>query len=270
MNTSTCKTKTVLHLFSGDLWAGAEVMAYNLLNTLKDFSDLRIIALSMNEGILTQKLREQGIETYVIPENNNSFLTIFLKTLKLSKTMKIDIIHSHRYKENLLAFLLAKSLGVKSLITTMHGLPEPMMLGEHGKFTSSLTTKLNYFLLKNVFTHVVAVSQEMKNRLIQEYRFNPLKIKVIYNGIPIPSTSLSDKNLNLNLNSPLFPSNPRPLESLNPDSSVSSDPRTLESSNPVFHVGTVGRMVPVKDYDLFLEIASEIRKQNDKVRFSIL
>ncbi len=57
--------KTVLHIFSGDLWAGAEVMVFNLLNTLKDDPELRIIALSLNEGVLTGKLRKIGIE--IIP-----------------------------------------------------------------------------------------------------------------------------------------------------------------------------------------------------------
>jgi hypothetical protein len=54
---------TVLHIFSGDLWAGAEAMIFNLLNALKDEPDLNLIALSLNEGILTAKLREAKIET---------------------------------------------------------------------------------------------------------------------------------------------------------------------------------------------------------------
>jgi glycosyltransferase involved in cell wall biosynthesis len=37
-----------------------------------------------------------------------------------------------------------------------------------------------------------------------------------------------------------------------------------------FHVGTVGRTVPVKDFQLFLDIAAELRKRSKLVRFSIL
>ncbi len=285
---STCKTKVVLHIFSGDLWAGAEVMVYNLLSKLKEEQSLKIIALSLNEGILAGKLRDAGIETYVIPETHNSFAKTLLKAFNLLKGRGIDIIHSHRYKENLLALILAKTIGVKKLITTMHGLSEPpstsalaltstlplplpsssslSLLSTSTLALSSnsvgLKTRIDYFMLKHFFTHVVAVSQEMKKTLIERYRFNSDKVEVIYNGIP-----LSVLNLNLNL-------------SLALDLNL--------KSNAAFHIGTVGRMVQVKDYNLFLEIAAEIKKkvtskseiqnpqsairnsQSESVRFSIL
>ncbi len=37
-----------------------------------------------------------------------------------------------------------------------------------------------------------------------------------------------------------------------------------------FHIGTVGRMVPVKGLDLFLDAAAALRRQTPRVRFSIL
>lgn len=221
-------------------------MVYNLLSKLKEEQSLKIIALSLNEGILAGKLRDAGIETYVISETNNSFVKILLKTFKLLKKRRIDIIHSHRYKENLLAFLLAKAIGVKRLITTMHGLSEPLSTlastltyERNANKPVSLKTKIDYYMLNNYFTKVVAVSKEMKNTLIQKNGFKEEKVEVIYNGIPLP------KNLNLNLSLNL-------------------------KSNGSFHIGTVGRMVPVKDFNLFLEIAAEIKKQVNNIRFSIL
>ena len=118
----------ILHIFSGDLWAGAEVLIFNLLSSLQKYSDLNIIAISLNEGTLTQKLRENNIETYVIPENKYSFPKIFSKALYFLRHRKIDIIHAHRYKENLLALLLNRFFHSKGLITTIHGLPEPSHL----------------------------------------------------------------------------------------------------------------------------------------------
>jgi glycosyltransferase involved in cell wall biosynthesis len=229
---------TVLHIFSGDLWAGAEVVIFNLLNRLKDYPDLKLIALSLNNGILTEKLKDAKIETYIIPEITNSFPMIFLKTLKLLKGRRINIIHSHRYKENFLAFLLTKSIKVKKLITTIHGLPEPPLYGKDRRTHFGWKTKIDYFILKRYFTHVVAVSQEMKRTLIQKYGFKQEKVNVIYNGIEIPR--------------------PHPL----------SQPQS--HNNNRFHIGTVGRMVPVKDFNLFLEIATEIKKRIDNVCFSIL
>jgi len=114
----------VLHIFSCDLWAGAEVMVYHLLRELKVFPDVRITALSLSDGTLAGKLREIGIDIEVIPEEEYSFLGILKKTRQVMKGKQFDIIHCHRYKENLLGLMLAGSLGSKNLVTTMHGLSE--------------------------------------------------------------------------------------------------------------------------------------------------
>jgi len=41
----------VLHIFSGDLWAGAEVVIFNLLTRLNQEAGPRVLALSLNEGV---------------------------------------------------------------------------------------------------------------------------------------------------------------------------------------------------------------------------
>ncbi|MBI5588803.1 MAG: glycosyltransferase [Deltaproteobacteria bacterium] len=227
---------TVLHIFSGDLWAGAEVMVYNLCGRLKEAPGLDIMALSMNEGVLTGKLRESGVETHVIPESENGFPVIVLKALRLLKGKKIDIIHSHRFKENLLALSIAKYKGVKHLVTTVHGLPEPPLNNKNGKNSASVRTRLHFFMLKNFFSRVIAVSNEMKQILVHRNGFRDSIVDVIYNGIP----------MQLNI------------------------PSAVQSADNFFRIGTVGRMVPVKDFNLFLEAAAEIKKHTANCRFSIL
>ena len=98
---------TVLHIFSGDLWAGAEVMIFNLLSRLHEDGAVKVIALSLNEGVLVDKLRALGISTSVIPEKSHTFRAILRHATRLLKDTPIDVIHSHRYKENLLAWRLA-------------------------------------------------------------------------------------------------------------------------------------------------------------------
>ena len=235
--TSDVKVKTILHIFSGDLWAGAEVMIFNLLNKLKDQPDMKMIALSLNEGILADKLRHAGIETHIIPEGKNSLAKVFARAFKLLRKRNIDIIHAHRYKENLLALLLTKSLGVKRLVSTLHGLSEPPCHTQNGGNSIGLKTRINYFVLNRFFTRVVVVSHDIKNVLIEKNGFHAGKVDVVHNGIDLPRSPIS---------------------------------RVPDSSSRFFHIGTVGRMVPVKDFNLFLEVAAEIKKHTDAVRFSIL
>jgi glycosyltransferase involved in cell wall biosynthesis len=221
---------SVLHVFSGDLWAGAEVMIFNLLNRLQSAPRVRLTALSLNEGVLTEKLREAGVETWVIPESTHSMPSILVEAFRLFRHRSLDIVHSHRYKEHLLAVLLARSLGVRRLVATLHGLSEMP--------TARVPPRpaLDCAILKRYFTRVVAVSREVARTLTETYRFDPAQVDVIANGVPVLGCAVE-------------PVLPRPGG---------------------FHIGTVGRLVPVKDFNLFLEMAAAILRQTDDVRFSIL
>src|SRR5262245_6980390 len=115
---------TILHVFSGDLWAGAERMIYALLKELRSHPNIQILALSLNESALSRALREAGIETIVIPEQTHSFARVILKAVQYLKNREIQIVHSHRYKENLLALIISRFIGAKCLVSTLHGLPE--------------------------------------------------------------------------------------------------------------------------------------------------
>ena len=173
----------------------------------------------------------------MIPESEHPFPAIFLKALKLFRSKRITLIHSHRYKENLLALLLAKSMAVKRLVATLHGLAEPAVGRNSSKPPITLKARLDYCLLKHAFTRVVAVSQEMQTAVIQLYAFSTPQVELIYNGIRLPKC-------------------PQP-----------AGERTRHGH---FHIGTVGRVVPVKDFDLFLDIAAGVKRQVSSVRFSIL
>ena len=51
----------VLHIASGDLWAGAEVMLYTLTKTLHKELKTRVSVVLFNHGVLEQKLRDCGV-----------------------------------------------------------------------------------------------------------------------------------------------------------------------------------------------------------------
>jgi len=211
-------------------------MILQLLKELNHCAKLKIVALSLNHGILSNALRENGIETIVMPEDRNTFLELYLKVLRVLKGRGADIIHSHRYKENILALLVAKSMGVKHLFTTLHGLSERSIQERNGQNRIHLKSSVDAFIVNHFFDRIVTVSQEMKKVLVKRCHFNQHKVNVIYNGIP----TLSGKFL----------------------------PQSLPTDG--FHIGTTGRMVLVKDFDLFLEVAAAIKRQTNRVRFSIL
>jgi L-malate glycosyltransferase len=226
---------TICHVFSGDLWAGAEVVIFNLLSCLRQDPSLRVVALALNEGTLTERLRQAGVTTHVIPERRHSLPGVVWRAARLLRAERIGVIHSHRYKENVLAWLLAKRLGVADVVTTVHGLPErPDNRGADAQ-SAGWRRRLDYLVLRNAFSTIVAVSEEMKHALVARYGFTEDRVRVIRNGGSFPAD--------------LVPA---------------------ASPHEVFHIGTVGRMVPIKGLDLFLRVAATLRRETSAVRFSIL
>lgn len=219
-------------------------MIFNLLNRLKDDSKLNIIALSLNEGELTEKLRDAGIETHVISEQQHSFLQIYLIALRYFKNRKIDVIHSHRFKENVLALMLSKFIGARRFFVTLHGLPEPQLIKKRGLAGIAFKTWINYFLLKTFFTRIIAVSLEMKSVLVRQFSFKEEAVLVIHNGIPVPHEDEHTAGL--------------------------QHYHTGKAVDQNILIGSVGRLVPVKDYDLFLDIAASMKQKSNSVSFSIL
>jgi len=230
MTTVANKKVRILHLISGDLWAGAEVMAFNLLSSLQKFQDLDIQVIILNEGRLADELRASGLKVQIINERQNSFWQIFMKTRAASAGSLPDIIHSHRYKENLLALLISKSCGNVKLITTQHGLPET---------TTSLSvcfkSKVNFFILSRFFAKTVAVSKDIRNTLINRLCFADKRVVVIHNGIHLPPS-----------------------------------PSYQKLKDRPFVIGSSGRLFPVKDYPLMVGIARAVATfGNADIRFEL-
>jgi glycosyltransferase involved in cell wall biosynthesis len=224
---------SILHIISGDLWAGAEVMIYNLLSQLHQNPSIHITVLAFNEGILTQKLKELGIDTHIIPESSNLFPAIVFKAVKLLRSHSFDVIHGHRLKENILGLLLSLFIKPHCLIATIHGSPELTNL-----LKTRLIIAMNFVILRTFFSKTVVVAKNMMSFLLEQKKFRPSQIQFVHNGID--------------------------LSRFNPASTK------ITSLNSRCHIGTVGRMVPVKDFPLFISIASEIKKQVPNVHFSIL
>lgn len=224
---------TVVHVFSGDLWAGAEVMIGHLLPALQR-AGLRVVALSLNEGTLTTHLRRHGVETHVVDEGRHSFGALLRRAERLLRGERDIVFHAHRYKEDLLAWMLGRWRGARALVATLHGLPEPVPPGVRS--WGQTLRRLDQRILKSCFTRVVAVSEEMGRVLVERFGFGRDRLAVIWNGVPVPPEGVNG----------------------------------AKGGQELFHVGAVGRLVPVKGFELALETAAFLRRDPGRMRLSIL
>ena len=171
-------------LASGDLWAGAEAVVYNLAKGLQASTNVKLLVVLLNNGKLARLCLENGIETAIIDESKNSFPLLALKAAKITAAFKPDIIHAHRYKENIMALLLKILFLSPKLITTVHGLSEG-----HSKSGTKILSKINHYIEKFVFNKVIAVSDDIKKYFIDNLNFPESKVVRIYNGIAMPGTN---------------------------------------------------------------------------------
>jgi L-malate glycosyltransferase len=175
---------------SGDLWAGAEVMVYNLLKGLMQYKDLCLSVILLNEGKLAEELRCLNIPLEVFDEGNISFLKLLLGINHSIKRLSPDIIHSHRYKENFLAYTASLTRGT-IFLETMHGMPE---ISNYSSLKHALVTKINFSLTSHCFDKVVAVSDDIRTTLVNQHGFDKHKVLTIHNGVDIPNKYLADES----------------------------------------------------------------------------
>ncbi len=230
----------ILHIASGDLWAGAEVQLYTLASQqhMQDNTLVRVILL--NPGRLQQELLNRGIEVDIIDESHHHAGTIFWRMLALLRKHRPHIVHTHRIKENILGGLAACLCRIPSLRTT-HGAPE------HDASWRRPHKKLQHWLDRTIGQSlqraVIAVSDELADKLAQHYPAN--KIHVIENGLDINHT--------------------RQQAQLQADKSGGH--KTTDDNR--LTIGLVGRLVEVKRVDLFIDIASRTAQIAPDIRFRV-
>ena len=210
-----------MHVISGDLWAGAEAMAYQLLSGLNQMKDIDLHLIILNQGRLEQSCRQLGINCYLLDERKHSALSIAGRAAWLARKIKPDIIHSHRYKENILAALIAGFCGSPGLVATQHGRTE----GNKRAFNKIIVNRLNRSCLRWIFTESVAVSKDTADYLLETCGLKQGKLSIIPNGIKLPKPA--------------------------------QQPGRGETARP-FIIGSAGRLFPVKRFDTFIEIARQV------------
>jgi len=228
----------VLHIASGDLWAGAEVQIYTLLSQLA--LQLDVCAILLNEGELAHRLRASKIAVIILPENTLNGIQLFRAILSNILKFQPDIVHTHRQKENILASIACFYYRFRyrqriASLRTVHGSSE-----YEPKGLQHIYKLLDWLAGNYIQQGIIAVSSDLAIKL--KNRFKPERIITLHNGI-----------------------NRTQLEKITPASDIAHKDQ--------FQVGIVGRIEPVKRIDLFLEIAKELLSlipTQDQIRFHVI
>lgn len=221
---------SVVHIASGDLWAGAEVQLATLVRSSlrQELGKVRVILL--NHGRLQNELEAAGAEVTVLDEHHHGTFSLVQRITALLRSWRPDIVHTHRLKENVIGAIAAQRNNIPSL-RSVHGASEHKPAWFKPR---NVIYQLDRFCGHRLQSAVVAVTSELSVKLRGEFPAD--KIRVIENGI--------DTSLAVN--------------------SERTETNTID-------IGIIGRLVPVKRVDLFIECASLLlqRKLPSAVKFHV-
>ena len=121
-----------------------------------------------------ERARQMGIRYIEVHEKHSLDLGVWPALKRLVTEARIDIVHAHEYKTDLLAWLLARRTGIAPLSTA------------HGWTGQSARERLVYYpadkRLLARFPRVIAVSTEIRDELVR-HGAHPDRITVILNAI---------------------------------------------------------------------------------------
>lgn len=217
----------VLHIASGDRWAGAEVQLHTLLTHLNQQADIQARAVLLNEGETAERLRSSGVPVDILDESRLNGLQILLGLRRLLRRHRPQVVHTHRQKENILGSLANATTLRIPCVRTVHGAPEhaPPWSQPHKRLFRWLDLLAGRYLQGRV----IAVSRDLGVQL--GAIFSKEKIAVIENGVDVAAVKAQ-----------------------------AVTPADFRNARPKHkHIGIVGRLDPVKRVDIFLDMAAELR-----------
>ena len=194
-------------------------------------------------------LDQLGIKPVIVPEmrrsiNPNDDIVAYRKLKQLIQDFKPDIVHTHASKAGTLGRMAAFSCGVPIVVHTFHG---HVFHSYFNRFKTAFFKNVERRLAKKC-SCIVAISPNQKKELGAEHKISSLdRIKVIPLGFDLSR---------FNENREEKRSNFRKLYQLADDEIA---------------VGIIGRLVPVKNHEFFLDAVAKVLGQTTKkVKFFII
>ena len=227
----------VCHIASGDLWAGAEVQIFNLLTSQYYREHVQVSCILLNAGVLEGKLRSEGIAVEVVSQEENNLVDLVLKISRIVRRNECDLLHTHRYKENLIGVCVSRLCGHAMLVKTVYGLKE--IVSGWRKVKRSLIYLADSMLSKWFIDATIVVTKDIEEEIGDTVPKE--KLRVINNSIDVRSLQRSHKSAR--------------------SESTGNDDTPL--------VGTFSRLVPIKGLEYFVKAAKRLTQRSYELRYVI-
>lgn len=213
----------ICHVAMGDLWAGAEVQLLALMTYLVRLPGFEYSVVLFNEGRLADELRKLPLSLAVIPEKQHGPLALSAGLARVFRRFRPDVVHTHKYKDSILASIVARCMGVPHVVRIVHGMPEPFQGLRNVKMSAYMIA--DRFVTRRLVDKVIAVSSEIEQALGRLY--DPDRLVRIHNGIDLEAVRVTTQR--------------------------GDKRKEWGVDDKAMLIGTVGRLVPVKGHAVLLE-----------------
>ncbi len=238
--------KRVLYIYRDMDLGGAQNQIVHLASSLLARAACSVHVVSRG-GRLVPELEAIGAAHTQVAFGDRSIISLLAaipRVRRIIEAQHIDIVHSHAVAQSVVAWLAVRASRHRGrpaipVITTVHSSWEDKeALGDMNPIVW-----LAYLLLHLCSSHIIVVSDGFLSNLLH-HRIERRKITLIHHGIDLERYSLRCASL--------------------------TEEQSARSTKPWLLVGTAGRLVQQKRFDLFLEAAARIAAVREDVRFAIV
>ena len=174
---------------------------------------------------------QMGIKPVLIPDMGRSINPLndykaYKKVQKIIRDFKPDIVHTHAAKPGAVGRLAASSLNIPAIVHTYHG---HVFHSYFGKLKTELIINTERFLARKSHA-LIAISDKQKSELAEEFHIaDKAKFKVIPLGFELKKFSEDQ------------------------DEKRKKFRKEFNLGDEEIAIGIIGRLVPIKNHNLFLE-----------------
>jgi len=201
------------------------------------------VACSAPDGPFVDEVRRLGIPHIPLTMRSKFDLQAVLRLRRIIRAGRYDIVHLHGARAGLLGRIAARLAGAPLIIWTMHVF-QPDVLQGWRRWQVPLYLLVEAVLGRFFCDHIIAISDDMRQRAQRLQRIPPRKITTIYSGVDLAPFVHPADRVGVR----------REFE--------------LPADAPL--VCTVGRLCEQKGVDDFLHAAAIVHQQMPEVRFLVV
>jgi len=231
----------VLQVTNGAIWGGGERHVASLLEGFQDRS-VRLSLAVFSDGRLAREARRMNVPVHHLPKRFRGDPGPLWQLVRVIRRHQVHIVHTHMTSGNIYGRVAARLAFGRRLISTLHYVDREAL-----PFLPPILQRLFFdgdIRMAGMCDRIIATSEHLRRALV-ERGMSKCKLVTILNGVN--------------------------LDSIRADDSAADQLRHelgLARGMPV--VGIIGRLVPVKNHELFLRTAREILDRGVHARFVVV